>query len=103
MVTTEAKYAAILNTTAVTSAFENPTPNAAWACADTEPDVFFPSDNTALANAVAVCAGCGVREVCLSIAVARSESGVWGGVLLMEGLPQIAVKRRGRPPKTAVA
>lgn len=99
----EDQHALILNTTAVNGAYEHPTPDVAWACAGIDPDVFFPVDAEGLAAAVAVCDGCAVRELCRSIAMARAESGVWGGVLLAEGIPQSGVKRRGRPSKMAVA
>jgi hypothetical protein len=96
---TEEQYALILNTTAVNGAYEYPTPNVAWACAGIDPDMFFPADNDELAAAIAICDGCAVRTMCRTIAMARAESGVWGGVLLAEGVPQDGVKRRGRPSK----
>jgi hypothetical protein len=99
----EEQNALILNTAAVNGAFEHPTPNAAWACAGSDPDLFFPQDANDLAEAIAVCHGCAVRNLCRSMGRARAESGVWGGVLLAEGMPQNAVKRRGRPPKAALA
>lgn len=100
---TEEHGALVLNTTAVNGAYEHPTPDVAWACAGTDPDVFFPVDADGLAAAVAICEGCPVRQLCRTIAMARAETGVWGGVLLAEGIPQSGVKRRGRPPKGAVA
>jgi len=102
-VRTEDAYALILNTTAVNGAYEHPTPDVAWACVGIDPDVFFPTDDDALAVAVSICDDCAVRNLCLTIAVARAESGVWGGALLAEGVPQNGVKRRGRPSKMAVA
>lgn len=99
----EEQFALILNTTAVNGAYEHPTPNAAWACAGIDPDMFFPADDEALAAATAICDGCTVRTLCRTIAMARAETGVWGGVLLAEGVPQSGVKRRGRPSKMAVA
>ncbi len=100
---TEEKYALILNTSAVNGAYEHPTPDVAWACAGIDPDVFFPADDDSLAVAIAICDGCAVRTLCRTIAMARAESGVWGGVLLAEGVPQAGVRRRGRPSKMAVA
>ncbi|KQY60739.1 hypothetical protein ASD11_09640 [Aeromicrobium sp. Root495] len=70
-----------------------------WACAGSDPELFFPADDTALAAAVAVCAACPLRSTCLSLATARSESGVWGGVLLESGRPLDRVPVRGRPSK----
>lgn len=97
----ELQHAQILNTTAVNGAFEHPTPDVAWACADADPEVFFPTDDDALTAATAICAGCAVRTLCRTIAEARAESGVWGGVLLAEGVVQDGVRRRGRPAKVA--
>lgn len=102
-VRTEDQYALILNTTAVNGAYAHPTPDVAWACAGIDPELFFPVDDDGLAAAIAMCDGCAVRDLCRTIAVARAESGVWGGVLLAEGVPQNGVKRRGRPSKMAVA
>ena len=91
------------DTKGVTIAFTAPTPHdpkLVWACADhPEPDVFHPTDDATLAEAQALCADCPVRELCLSLGLARDEYGVWGGVLLENGKPRSAVPRRGRPPK----
>jgi hypothetical protein len=103
VIRTEEQHALILNTTAVNGAYEHPTPDVVWACAGIDPDVFFPSDDDGLAEAVAICDGCAVRQLCRTIAMARAETGVWGGVLLTEGIPQSGVKHRGRPRKLAVS
>jgi hypothetical protein len=103
VIRTEEQHALILNTTAVNGAYEHPTPDVVWACAGIDPDVFFPINDDGLAEAIAICDGCAVRQLCRTIAMARAESGVWGGVLLTEGIPQDGVKRRGRPPTGAVA
>ena len=78
------------------------------ACLDHDPELFFPIGDagpalTQLEAAKAVCAGCPVRELCLSLGPQRDEYGVWGGVLLESGKPQAAVPRRGRPPKIGSA
>jgi WhiB family transcriptional regulator, redox-sensing transcriptional regulator len=55
------------------------------ACKDADPDLFFPvsgigSGRRQAAEAKAVCASCGVRQLCLDYAlVTRQEYGVWGG------------------------
>jgi WhiB family redox-sensing transcriptional regulator len=55
------------------------------ACRGVDPDLFFPvgSSGPALlqaAEAKAVCAGCPVRDDCLSYAIETGQSaGVWGG------------------------
>ena len=102
--TIDAAATAILTSHGPTVAFEHPTPSAPaqeWACAGTDPDLFFPADQAALAAAVAVCAPCPLRATCLSLGTARSESGVWGGVLLEAGRPLDRVPVRGRPRKNA--
>ena len=95
------------DTKGVTIAFTAPTPLApglAWACADhPDPDLFHPTDEATLAAAKAFCAGCPVRELCLDLGRRRDEYGVWGGVLLESGKPQVGVPRRGRPPKEKVS
>lgn len=73
------------------------------ACAGhAEPEQFFPTNEGELAAAKALCAGCGIRELCLAVALARGESGVWGGVLLDEGKPGALPRRPGRPRKADV-
>ena len=94
----------VLTSHGVTIAFDHPMPSVPaqeWACAGSDPELFFPSDDDALAAAVAVCAACPLRATCLELAAARSESGVWGGVLLQDGRPLDRLPVRGRPRKTA--
>jgi WhiB family redox-sensing transcriptional regulator len=53
------------------------------ACASYPAEVFFPpSDAPSAANAAkAICAGCPVREECLSFALETAQAeGVWGGM-----------------------
>jgi predicted dinucleotide-binding enzyme len=103
---TEAATAAVLTTHGVVAAFAHPTPRHladGWACADADPDLFFPDDDTALAAAQAVCRTCTFRDACLGLGTARGESGVWGGVLLVDGAPITSVPARGRPRKNAAA
>lgn len=57
------------------------------ACRAVDPDLFFPErgDAASLRAARAVCAGCSVREECLSYALERNERlGVWGGLSTQE-------------------
>ncbi|MFG2629968.1 WhiB family transcriptional regulator [Streptomyces sp. NPDC048473] len=54
------------------------------ACADEDPELFFPIGNTGPAllqieEAKAVCRRCPLMENCLQDALDRTESGVWGG------------------------
>ena len=50
------------------------------ACAETDPEAFFPEQGIPNAQAKTVCAGCFVREDCLRYALDnRIEYGVWGG------------------------
>jgi WhiB family redox-sensing transcriptional regulator len=102
----EMKFEDMLDTKGVTVAYAYPTPNvvtSAWSCAGYDPDVFDPTDEHALAEAQAVCAGCDVRELCLALGVSRGEWGVWGGVLLDGGKPIEKVKQPGRPKKSTAA
>ena len=96
--------ATVLTSHGVTIAFTHPAPETTgWACAGQDPEIFFPADDVALAEATALCAGCPVRSTCLALGEARSETGVWGGVLLADGRHLDSVPRRGRPRKAAVA
>jgi hypothetical protein len=50
---------------------------------DDNPDRWFPdpSDEYAIRDAAAVCAGCPARQACAETAVANGEEhGIWGGV-----------------------
>lgn len=100
----EAAASSVLTTHGVLAAFAHPTPRTAgatWACADQDPDLFFPDDEVQLEQARSICAGCPFAEACLGLGTARSESGVWGGVLLADGTPLAAVPTRGRPRTAA--
>lgn len=51
-------------------------------CQGLDPDVFFPArgDNEGVTAALAVCAGCTVRDDCLEYALTEGiKHGVWGG------------------------
>jgi WhiB family redox-sensing transcriptional regulator len=67
------------------------------ACLDHDPELFWPVGTTGqavpwIAEAIAVCAGCPVREECLKYALDNGISeGVWGG--LSEG-DRTTLKRR---------
>jgi len=103
---TEVSPQAILTTKGVTVAYRHPTPVAPesdWACIGADPEQFFPEDDVTLARARALCAGCPLRDVCRSLGVARGESGVWGGALLVEGRILDRVPVMGRPRKVTAA
>lgn len=97
----------LLDTKGVTIAFTFPTPDlgpVVWSCADyDDPDVFDPTDQDALDQALAVCGSCAVRDLCLELGVNRDEWGVWGGVLLENGKPLEKVRQPGRPRKVSAA
>ena len=62
--------------------------------------LFFSADDLELARAKAICRTCGMQEACLSGAVEREEPyGVWGGKLVLDGVPVEFKRKRGRPPK----
>ncbi|WP_420625178.1 WhiB family transcriptional regulator [Candidatus Poriferisodalis sp.] len=49
-------------------------------CADTDPNVFFPSDGAGVIAAQKVCAECPVKDPCREYALANNIThGVWGG------------------------
>ena len=52
------------------------------ACRGLDSAIFYPDPDVAedVARALAVCAGCDVREICLAHALGRRElTGIWGG------------------------
>jgi WhiB family redox-sensing transcriptional regulator len=62
--------------------------------------LFFSDDDLELARAKAMCRTCGMQETCLSGAVEREEPyGVWGGKLVLDGVPVEFKRKRGRPSK----
>lgn len=71
------------------------------ACAQTDPEAFFPADGKRATAARMVCAGCFVRQECLDYAVAdASLDGVWGGTTPLE---RRALRRQAAPAATPVA
>lgn len=54
---------------------------ASAACAQTDPELFFPSTGEVPRDALRVCGGCEVRQPCLDYALTRGTDlvGVWGG------------------------
>ncbi len=73
-------------------------------CADghgTLSSLFFSDDDIELAQAQAVCRRCDLSDSCLAGAIERIEPyGVWGGKLVVDGVPHEAKPKRGRPPKS---
>jgi WhiB family redox-sensing transcriptional regulator len=62
--------------------------------------LFFSDDDHELARAKAICRPCGLKDTCLSGALERHEPyGVWGGMLVLEGVAVEVKRKRGRPPK----
>lgn len=62
--------------------------------------LFFSEDALVIARAKAICSKCPVAGACLAGAVERAEPwGVWGGQLLVNGIPVAHKRGRGRPPK----
>ncbi|NBV73878.1 MAG: WhiB family transcriptional regulator [Actinobacteria bacterium] len=63
-------------------------------------NLFFSDDAHDLARAKAICRRCSLAEACRAGALERVEFyGVWGGVLVMEGMIVEDRPRRGRPPR----
>ena len=73
------------------------------ACAETDPDAFFPEMGKSAEPAKSVCARCPVVAECLKAAVEGNEEfGVWGGLTTSERRPLRAEFVRGtRPRKVA--
>lgn len=64
------------------------------ACRGVATNTFFPDDDDDAAEAVAICAACPVRELCLEFALAtRQDDGVWGG---LTGTERRRLRRRRR-------
>jgi WhiB family redox-sensing transcriptional regulator len=77
----------------------------AAACRHADPELFFPESSTRssvgqVAQAKAVCAGCGVRRECLHFAFATRQShGVWGGTTEEERQTARGGGASGRDPR----
>ncbi|BAN04166.1 WhiB family transcriptional regulator [Ilumatobacter coccineus] len=62
--------------------------------------LFFSDDDYELARAKSICSACGLKDDCLNDAIERSEPyGVWGGKLVLDGVPVEFKRKRGRPRK----
>jgi WhiB family transcriptional regulator, redox-sensing transcriptional regulator len=74
-------------------------------CADghgTLMELFFSHDDFDVARAKAICSRCPLAATCLEGALQRKETcGVWGGILLVDGVPAALPPRRGRPAAVA--
>lgn len=69
-------------------------------CQDQDPDLFFAESPAEVERAKAYCAGCAVRELCLTGALERREPwGVWGGEWFVAGVAVGRKRPRGRPRK----
>ena len=65
------------------------------ACTGLAPDIFYPGPDDDGHRAKQVCAGCGVRAICLEYALAnREKEGVWGGATERERRRIIRQRRR---------
>lgn len=65
--------------------------------------MFFSKDENETARAKEICRGCARREPCLAGAIARKEpDGVWGGMLIHDGVPIVVRPKRGRPRKQKI-
>lgn len=67
------------------------------ACRDRDTDLFYDCDEIGMRRALAVCAGCEVRDECLAAAMTRREVfGVWGGTTETERRRIFRRERRER-------
>ena len=66
------------------------------ACADKDPDMFFPGRGEATAPAKKVCAGCPVQAECLEHALTHRDAfGIWAGTSERERRVMRRVYRKG--------
>ncbi len=71
------------------------TVGAELACADVDPELFFPGRGEPNDAAMAVCRRCKVREACLEDALdGRQEHGIWGGTTPGERLKILRARAR---------
>lgn len=74
------------------------------ACADSDPDEWFPHPTDDVSHLAVICAACPVKRECLSMALMHDEWGYWGGTTREErGRLLGGRKRRGgrtKPPAT---
>ncbi len=69
-------------------------------CLSHDPDLWFAEAPADLERAKALCAGCPVRDACLTSALRRREPwGVWGGEIFESGAVVARKRPRGRPSK----
>jgi WhiB family transcriptional regulator, redox-sensing transcriptional regulator len=67
----------------------------------TDSDLWFAEHPGPLAVAQARCGPCPLRAACLEGALERREPwGVWGGRILVDGVPVATKRGRGRPRRT---
>ncbi|MGK0274118.1 MAG: WhiB family redox-sensing transcriptional regulator [Ilumatobacter sp.] len=60
--------------------------------------LFFSDDDFEIARAQAICRSCSLQTTCLQGALEREETcGVWGGMIVQNGVPTARRRRRGRP------
>lgn len=74
------------------------------ACAESDPELFFATDDEVVARAKRVCAACPVRTACLETALRQHEMhGVWGGMAETERRRLIRQRRREQRERRARA
>lgn len=63
------------------TAIDLPFFNGNAACAETDPDAFFPEKGGSTLKTKAICAGCEIRVACFKWSMDnREQAGTWGGV-----------------------
>lgn len=50
------------------------------ACAETDPEIFYPERGASVTDALKICMGCSVRCECAEHAIQHEAEGVWGGL-----------------------
>lgn len=72
-------------------------------CTSHDPELWFPHDKDDYKDAIALCGTCPLRELCFEVALARKETGIWGGALFKNGRVQEQFPQQGRPPQAAAS
>lgn len=68
------------------------------ACADTDPETFYPGQGESTREALTICHSCPVSTPCLNDALAHGDQfGIWGGLSVTE---RRKLRRRQRRSKT---
>lgn len=71
-------------------------------CVARDPEEWFPVHETP-ELAESLCSGCGVRELCLELALRQPQDGVWGGTTTKDRERQLRRRRRSAGSEAAAS